>query len=266
MVIENLSILDYFKFKNKIEDCSKDISRFFGVFKLCNFKKLTYNGEIIMLLFYERLNVNTIELKKSILINNNFFKKSTMYDITNKNNKPLLFVANDPVLSGYIKNKKQSNLILKSYIKDMNLQYDNDIEIEIFNKRENIKIRCELQNNIFFDTSRIPLQERDILYECEKNNYIPELAYLLKKDDEYIGYGQILLIDDKYYVVNFGVVEKYRGKGYGKKLLNTLLLKAQNYGLDEIYIKVDKSNEVALNLYTKLGFRFFKEINIFEID
>lgn len=265
MVIENLSILDYFKFKNKIEDCSKDTSRFFGIFKLCNLKKLTYNGEIIMLLFYGRLSFNTIELKKSILINKDFLKKSTMYDITNKNNKTLLFITDDPVLAGYIKNKKQSNLILKSYIKDMNLQYD-DIEVEIFNKRENIKIRCELQNSIFFDTSRVPLQERDILYECEKNNYIPELAYLLKKNDQYIGYGQILLIDDKYYVVNFGVVEEYRRKGYGKKFLNVLLIKAQSYGLDEIYIKVDKSNQVALDLYTKLGFRFFKEINIFEID
>ena len=50
------------------------------------------------------------------------------------------------------------------------------------------------------------------------------------------------------------VDESCRGKGYGKQLCQSLLQQAKNKGVHTIYLQVLQSNEVAINLYKKLGF------------
>ncbi|WP_105616340.1 GNAT family N-acetyltransferase [Vallitalea okinawensis] len=66
------------------------------------------------------------------------------------------------------------------------------------------------------------------------------------------GYGVI----DKGYVGIFDIYvdESYRGKGYGKDVMNSILSEASKLGANKAYLQVVVSNTVADNLYRKLGF------------
>jgi ribosomal-protein-alanine N-acetyltransferase len=42
--------------------------------------------------------------------------------------------------------------------------------------------------------------------------------------------------------------------GYGRRLLNALMLRAADAGADKIFLEVRPSNQVALRLYASVGF------------
>ena len=46
-----------------------------------------------------------------------------------------------------------------------------------------------------------------------------------------------------------------RGLGLGEKLCRALIAKAKEHGAEHAYLQVVKTNEVAINLYKKLGFK-----------
>ena len=52
------------------------------------------------------------------------------------------------------------------------------------------------------------------------------------------------------FVYNLEVVKKYRGHGYGRKIMNFVL---DNYKIKDL--TVDPDNQVAINLYKSLGFK-----------
>lgn len=64
--------------------------------------------------------------------------------------------------------------------------------------------------------------------------------------------------NDYAYILNYGLLEDYRGNGLGRKFLELSLNKiVKEYGnkYSEVYLLVSKSNNVALELYKSLGFR-----------
>ena len=54
---------------------------------------------------------------------------------------------------------------------------------------------------------------------------------------------------------NFCVLDDYRNKGIGTKLLAHLISLAINYRVINITLEVRVSNNIAINLYKKFGFR-----------
>ncbi|SEF47239.1 Acetyltransferase (GNAT) family protein [Caloramator fervidus] len=121
------------------------------------------------------------------------------------------------------------------------------------NKEE--KIRVELQNKIFSNNlDRRELTLKEILQEEKRKEFIEDLCYFLKYNDEYIGYGQIINSSEGFYLINFGIIPEFRGKGYAKYFLNQLILKAKEFGVKDLYLKVENNNEKAINLYKKIGF------------
>lgn len=57
------------------------------------------------------------------------------------------------------------------------------------------------------------------------------------------------------YLANVIVDERNRGKGYGQQLCEALLAKAKEEGAHTVYLNVIQSNQIAINLYKKLGCR-----------
>ena len=87
------------------------------------------------------------------------------------------------------------------------------------------------------------------------------LTLIITIDDNVVGYGHLDFED----VIWLGicVLEKYRGKGIGKCIMNYLLDYCKNNNINELYLTVDKQNIVAKNLYDKLGFAIKKESNTY---
>jgi ribosomal protein S18 acetylase RimI-like enzyme len=67
------------------------------------------------------------------------------------------------------------------------------------------------------------------------------------------GYGVV----EKGFVGLFDIVvkEEFRGKGYGKEIVETILASAEETGVKKAYLAVVNNNVIAKNLYGKLGFR-----------
>lgn len=140
----------------------------------------------------------------------------------------------------------------------------------IFNLRDNIsfhkvirgkdeRIRCILQNQIFNKEDRIPLDINDIFYDEVQDYYYDDGAILMKLDDEYIGYGQIIIREGCHYIVNFGLLKPYLNKGYGRLFIMHLLNIIYYNGNYSVRIKVDSYNLPAIMLYKRVGFKEFRE-------
>jgi len=55
--------------------------------------------------------------------------------------------------------------------------------------------------------------------------------------------------------LGMGVLKEYRGQGIGKRLVQATIEQAKALGLEKIELSVYASNEAAIALYRKLGFR-----------
>ena len=91
-----------------------------------------------------------------------------------------------------------------------------NITFSIVQKDKDEKARCILQNEIFNNDDRIPINIEDIYYDEAQEYYFDKGAIFIELDNKPIGYGQIIVEDKVAIIVNFGIIEKYRKEGYGK--------------------------------------------------
>jgi len=65
-----------------------------------------------------------------------------------------------------------------------------------------------------------------------------------------IGYGHLDSEENKIWL-GICVCKNFRGKGYGKKIMNYILGFAKDNNLEKIHLTVDKNNIIAKKLYEK---------------
>jgi ribosomal-protein-alanine N-acetyltransferase len=68
------------------------------------------------------------------------------------------------------------------------------------------------------------------------------------------GYGIMSIAAAEAHLLNLCVHPHAQNLGYGRRLLNALLLRAHDADVEKIFLEVRPSNEVALRLYTSVGF------------
>ena len=79
-------------------------------------------------------------------------------------------------------------------------------------------------------------------------------AFVLETDGEIAGYvcGTSLFEDAE--LMRIAVLEKFRGKGFGRLLMERFLEVSLARGAERVFLEVRASNEAALSLYCKSGF------------
>ncbi|KXG76047.1 Acetyltransferase YpeA [Fervidicola ferrireducens] len=94
-----------------------------------------------------------------------------------------------------------------------------------------------------------------------KNSFFLELTtnelatYIVAKvDGKVVGYAGMWLIVGEAHVTNVAVHPEFRKKGIGELLMRSLMTLAKESGAKMMTLEVRKSNYIAQNLYTKLGF------------
>jgi len=85
------------------------------------------------------------------------------------------------------------------------------------------------------------------------NPFARRIEYVI--EDKVIGYLEYSLIYDRIEIDNFSVLEKYRREGIGTKLMSYLVSLAISLRVVNITLEVRVSNDIAINLYKKFGFR-----------
>jgi ribosomal protein S18 acetylase RimI-like enzyme len=129
-----------------------------------------------------------------------------------------------------------------------------DLNFVTFKKGRHEKIRCDIQNSVFFNFEREPLTIQDILVDEMQDYYVNEWCIFIKYNNDYAGYGQIIMHNFTPLIVNFGVKKEYRRRGLGEQLLTHLLNVLIDSEYKEVKIKVNADNLAAYELYKKRGF------------
>ena len=90
-----------------------------------------------------------------------------------------------------------------------------------------------------------------------KDELTNEIArfYVLRDNEKLLGYIGANNICGEVYITNVAVNSAYRGKGYGKKLVNHLLKQGKLEKALFVTLEVRESNEKAISLYEKCGFK-----------
>lgn len=65
-------------------------------------------------------------------------------------------------------------------------------------------------------------------------------------------------IDDRTPSLSISLYEKYRGYGFGTRMLKEMIDKLRNYGYEKLSLSVQKSNYAA-EMYKDLGFTVYDE-------
>lgn len=266
MQIFLLNILDFFHLRKELEFVMK--------FDFVDILKLYINKTYIFYIKNLEGNSILIKAKKENFKIFKIFETFEVYSsisIKHKFKNNYRFISSSEKITNLINDFGFKILMANEFLEinvENNSFSDEKFEYFEFEKLDintNAHIRCEIQNEVFEKEDRCPLRVKDVKYECLKKCFILELAYFIKLDSKYLGYGQILYLDDKYTVVNLCIRKEYQNKGYGKILLNYLLYKAKKTGLSKVFIKVSSTNYNAKKLYKKVGFKLVDVDSILEV-
>lgn len=179
-------------------------------------------------------------LRKNIIISYECSKNNYNFLILEK----LGFVREE----GIIELSKELTVVESTLLPDL-------VTFEPFIKGKHEELRCKLQNSIFMNVDREPLNIDDIYYDVMQDYFMVDGSIFMKYKGGYIGYGQIILDASTPTIVNFGITKEYRAMGFGKVLLTQLLNILYNKGFKKVKLKVDADNYVAYKLYCKMGFK-----------
>ena len=114
-------------------------------------------------------------------------------------------------------------------------------------KEEDIEDILEIEEEAF----TTPWSEEAFKSEIKNN-----LAHYLvvEIDGRVVGYGGVWLIIDEAHITNIAVLQEYKGKGIGNKILMGLIKYSTKLGIKNMTLEVRESNFVARRLYEKHGF------------
>ncbi|ULO06635.1 ribosomal protein S18-alanine N-acetyltransferase [Paenibacillus sp. 19GGS1-52] len=99
----------------------------------------------------------------------------------------------------------------------------------------------------------MPWTEEAFRNELTHNHFAKYMV--MELSNHIIGYAGMWAIVDEAHVTNIALLEAYRGRKWGDRLLDELMKTAAFLGMISITLEVRASNEIAQNLYRKKGFR-----------
>ena len=106
------------------------------------------------------------------------------------------------------------------------------------NKEHKDKIYNELLN-----------KNRKTFVYVKDDKYIAEASLVFDKEDE-----DYTIPGKRIYLSRIVVKKDFRGKGYGKKLMNNIIEYAKKENYEEMSLGVNLDNYIAFKLYVDLGF------------
>jgi ribosomal protein S18 acetylase RimI-like enzyme len=123
-----------------------------------------------------------------------------------------------------------------------------------FRFEESVDLRRVLELDPQMTSEIFDLFPDSIYYFCYVNSVlVGHLAIQMAKN-----MGHIVIDGEnmagRSYIWAVEIIEEYRGKGLGFRMMKEVLQPDGKY-----FLRVEKDNVAAINLYKKLGFKFYKE-------
>jgi len=80
------------------------------------------------------------------------------------------------------------------------------------------------------------------------------ICLLLEIDEAVIGYAILMMVLDEAHLLNISVSSAWKGKGWGRHLLNHMMQIGREKGGLNMFLEVRPSNVSAITLYESIGF------------
>jgi ribosomal protein S18 acetylase RimI-like enzyme len=90
-----------------------------------------------------------------------------------------------------------------------------------------------------------------------------QASFVLRKDGEIIGFMAAIVEEGVAELGPIGVVPEYRGDGLGESIMRYSLKQLKSNDIDDAWLTVSHSSEVAYRLYEKLGFTKRYDIDLY---
>lgn len=118
-----------------------------------------------------------------------------------------------------------------------------------FMEERDLDAIVELENRCF----TVPWS-RDAFYnELNQNKFACYIV--LEQEEQIIGYCGAWLVIDEAHITNIAILPEFRGQKLGEALLNKMIERSREKGIERMTLEVRESNTVAQSLYKKLGFQ-----------
>ena len=108
---------------------------------------------------------------------------------------------------------------------------------------------------IYFDLCRVEKLDQKTAKEMMDAVMNTTLNCRIVENDKSIACATAIIERGYVILLNVNVEEKYRGRGFGRQLCESLLCEAKLRGAHTSYLQVVHNNKIAINLYEKLGFK-----------
>ncbi|HEX7982114.1 MAG TPA: ribosomal protein S18-alanine N-acetyltransferase [Duganella sp.] len=107
----------------------------------------------------------------------------------------------------------------------------------------------------------LTLEESVYPHPWSMSNFVDSLnsnyeAWVLRdQSGELLGYFLLMAIVDEAHLLNVAVAARMQGQGLGRVLLNQAVACARGLGMESVLLEVRPSNERALRIYERYGFK-----------
>ncbi|MDP1509742.1 ribosomal protein S18-alanine N-acetyltransferase [Paenibacillus sp. CMAA1739] len=129
-----------------------------------------------------------------------------------------------------------------------NIQRDEKLEFRLM-QLDDIPDVLEIEHEAF----TLPWTEEAFRNELTMNHFAKYM--IMELNGRAIGYAGMWTIMDEAHITNIAVREAYRGRKFGDKLLDELMLTASYLGMERMTLEVRVTNRIAQGLYEKKGFK-----------
>jgi ribosomal-protein-alanine N-acetyltransferase len=114
---------------------------------------------------------------------------------------------------------------------------------------DDIKEVMEIETDVY----NSPWNRVSFVNELRHNKYASYFVY--EVEQEIVAYGGIWNVLDEAHITNIAVKKAHQKKGIGQKMLSYLETKAFGKGANGMTLEVRASNEAAIALYEKCGYK-----------
>ena len=109
----------------------------------------------------------------------------------------------------------------------------------------------EVSRDIEINSNPVPWTEKNFL-DCLRKDYY---CLVQEVDQEVSGFAIQNISLNESHLLNIGIKEMFRNRGLGQELLEQIVHASKTMGCKKIFLEVRVSNNQAIGLYNKTGFK-----------
>jgi ribosomal protein S18 acetylase RimI-like enzyme len=158
----------------------------------------------------------------------------------------------------------EHEMVLENFHDSMT--FDDRLTLSAANS-SNIDALVAVQSRSFNDSEAfVLLMIAKFLQEPQRHFYLATFGEEGLSCREPVGVLRLDEFGDEIGIYAFGVLPEYRGRGYGRQILEEIIRKIRARSQKPIRLEVDTRNTVAINLYRSCGFAIRTTYNYYVID